>query len=158
MRRAMDDAVEPVTETVEILEATEVFAEFEDRVKGIEVAAEIDDAGALSDRIKDLRSDLRGAEAGDDLMDALQDARRALRGSDPDPAEVREALSEARTAFDAELAWRRAAAEDVLPGLRAYLADVDDTLGLFQKQVIPEEVAREIVGCQSRHRDVSLQF
>ena len=156
-RRAMDDAVEPVQEVVTRLEATDAFAALADRLAAIEVPAGVDPE-ALSDEIQELGRAARDAEAGDDFEDALRDARRPLRDNEPDLAEVREFLAEARTAYEQELAARQAAVQEVLPGLKAYLGAVDATFGLRQEPVIPEEVAFEIVGCQSRHRDLSLHF
>ena len=156
-RRALDDSVEPVTEVVARLEATGRFAALEDGFAAIEVP-EGADPDALGERLKALQSAARDAEAGDGVNDALRDARRPLRDSEPDLAEVRAALAEARSAYAAELDQRRAAVEEVLPGLRAYLEAVEPTFGLRQEPVIPESVATEIVGCKARHRDVSLHF
>jgi len=158
LRRAMEGAVVPVQETAARLEATDRFAALESRLADLDTGARETDPEALSEAIKQTQSAARDAEAGRDLTGALSDARRPLRDAEPDFAEVREALAEARTAFAEELAWRRAAAEEVLPGLRDYLGAVDDTLGLYQKQRIPLEVADAITSCQARHHDVSLHF
>ena len=156
-RRALDESVEPIEEEVARLSATDAFAALEDDLAAIEVPAGAD-PDALGEKLKALQSAARSAEAGDALNDALRDARRPLRDTEPDLAVVREALAKARSAYQAELTRRRAAVEEVLPGLRRYLDAVDPTFGLRQEQEIPESVAEEIVGCQARHRDISLYF
>ena len=157
-RRASDDAIEAVDEMIARLELTDRFAELEDDLAAIGPDLEGADPEQMEERLKDLRDRFSDAEAGDELSDALRDARRPFRDDNPDLAAVREALAEAGTAFEAELAWRRAAAEEILPGLRQYVGALDDTIGLRSQPRMPHDVALDVAACRANHRDISLYF
>ena len=111
----------------------------------------------MADRIKDLRSAMRDANAGKDTVKGLADARKALR-KNPDPVKATEALDRAVAGLAEDLSWRREAAEKVLPGLQTYSAALADTIGLRQQRVLPREQALYVASCTSNHRDISLNF
>ncbi|HKK50517.1 MAG TPA: TRAP transporter large permease subunit, partial [Myxococcota bacterium] len=75
-RRSADDGYEPVQEIAVRLRATDAFAALEDRLRAVPGEFEGTEPEAMDDRLQDLRSAFRDTEAGDDLMDALGDARR----------------------------------------------------------------------------------
>ena len=83
-------------------------------------------------------------------------ARRCART--PDPEKAAEALDKSVAALAEDLAWRRAAASEVLPGLETYSAALSDTIGLRQQSVLPREQALYVASCNAGHRDISLNF
>jgi TRAP-type mannitol/chloroaromatic compound transport system permease large subunit/ribosome-binding protein aMBF1 (putative translation factor) len=157
-RRASNDGYEPVLEMIAILEATDSVAALEPRIE--EAAARLGEASAedLEEQLSDILSAARDAEAGDDLTDALSDARRAVRDDEPDLDAARENLGLAREALAAELAWKRAAIERVLPGLERYRDRLAGTIGIRTLERLPREHALYIASCEAQHRDISLLF
>jgi hypothetical protein len=54
--------------------------------------------------------------------------------------------------------WRAKAKDELLPGLQTYEVAIGGTIGVRQQPRLPEAEAKEIVGCLSQHRDISLYF
>ena len=67
-------------------------------------------------------------------------------------------IAEAVAAFEAELEWRRRAERELKPGLDAYAAAIQDTIGLRGQPRLPTEQALYVASCSSGHRDISLSF
>jgi len=156
-QRTTDDAIEPVSEVATVLAATEALAALQDNLATLREDVATGDPAALVERIEDLRSAMRDAEASRDTIKGLSDARSALRRN-PDPVVAAEALAASAEALTAEIAWRRDAAERILPGLRAYETALADTIGLRQQPRLPLEQALYVANCSASHRDLSLNF
>jgi len=73
-------------------------------------------------------------------------------------AEATRLLVDARALFTAELTWRTAAAEALLPELNRYNDTVKTTIGLRLQPRLTTDQAKAIAACQSAHRDISLSF
>ncbi|MEM1164269.1 MAG: TRAP transporter large permease subunit, partial [Pseudomonadota bacterium] len=131
-RRTTDDAFEPINELTETLAATDALAALEGELTAIRAEVATADPEAMAERIKELRSAMRDANAGKATVKALADARKALR-KDPDPVKAAEELDGAIAGLAKDLAWRAEAAEKVLPGLQTYSAALADTIGLRQQ-------------------------
>jgi len=158
-RRSSDEAFEAVDEMLARLDMNPAFLDLGDELRALPDAVDAsDDPDAIQERIDEVRGALGDAEADRDITGALRDASRPYRDQDPDLDTVREALSEAIAAYEAEAEWRQAAAERIAPGLRSYREALDRTIGLRQKPRMPREVALDVASCQSNHRDISLYF
>jgi TRAP-type mannitol/chloroaromatic compound transport system permease large subunit len=156
-QRTTDDAFEPVVEISNVLQATPALAALEADLAQLSADVAGAEPAALVERIEALRSAMREAEAGDDIIDGLSDARDELR-RDPDKEAAAAALDESMAALTAELEWRRRAETAILPGLMAYQDELGGTIGLRQQPVLPREQALYVTACTSSHRDVSLSF
>lgn len=156
-RRNGDDAFETINELRQTLAGTEALSGLTADLDTLRADVATGAPEALVTRIEELRSAMRDAEAGHDTVKGLSDARKALR-KDPDPVTAAEALGRAAEALTGDLAWRRAAAEQLLPGLDAYSAALSDTIALRQQPSLPRELALYTASCNSGHRDISLNF
>ncbi len=156
-QRTADDAFEPVIEVSSLLQATPALAALEPDLAQLRSDVPAGEPAALVERIEALRSAMRGAEAGRDVIGGLSDARDALRRN-PNKEQAAAALDEALAALAADLEWRRRAETAILPGLLAYREELRDTIGLRQQPVLPREQALYVAACTSTHRDVSLSF
>ena len=76
----------------------------------------------------------------------------------PDSAKVLRALAATLQLYDEELAWRRRAEPELLPGLSAYEAEIRGTIGLRRQPELPKAEAIAVAGCMAYHRDISLNF
>ncbi|MGF1447410.1 MAG: SLC13 family permease, partial [Pikeienuella sp.] len=157
-RRAMDDAVEPVTEVIARLRLTDEMAALDGKIGEVRAALAAEGALSVEERIDDLPSVFRDVDVDRDLTGAFRDARRVYRDDEPDPAEIDAALVEAEEAFAEELEWRQAAVREVLPGLEAYNSALSGTIGLRQQERLDRDRALEVAACRSQHRDISLHF
>jgi tripartite ATP-independent transporter DctM subunit len=157
-RRASDEAVSTVAELVERLSLNDAMAAIGPEIVAIEGSLESTEPETMDERLQALAGRFRDVEAGSDISGAIRDARRPFRRGPPDFAVVREALAELSAAYEEELAWRQAAAADLLPGLRNYISALSDTIGLRQQDRMPRNVALDVAACRSHHRDISLSF
>ena len=78
-RRNADDAFEPINELNEVLGATETLAGLEGELTAFAATSKTGDPVALVERIEELRSAMRAAEASKPTVKGLSDARKALR-------------------------------------------------------------------------------
>ncbi|MEM7057292.1 MAG: TRAP transporter large permease subunit [Pseudomonadota bacterium] len=156
-RRTSDEAAAPVAELADVLAGTEALAGTEEELRAIRADVESADPKELVERIETLRSAMRDASAGKDTVKGLSNARKSLR-KDPDPVKAAEELDASIAALAEDLSWRRTAQTEVLPGLNAYTAALADTIGLRSQQKLPSEQALYVAGCNSGHRDISLNF
>ncbi|MEM9139179.1 MAG: TRAP transporter large permease subunit, partial [Pseudomonadota bacterium] len=156
-RRTVDDALEPIVELKEVLAATDDLASLEADLTQLRADMATGEPKALVERIEDLRSEMRDANAARDTVKGLSDARKELR-KDPDPVAAAEALDASVAAFAEDIAWRQSAKTQVLPGLAAYQREIADTIGLRSQDRLPREQALYVATCNSDHRDLSLNF
>jgi hypothetical protein len=157
-RQNADGAYEPIIELLGIVAATDRLAGLESRIKQLEsaiVGGDPKDAVARIAEVAKLVGKVDGAGA---IRSQLSKARRALKSKKPDPEKALASFNKALQAYDEDLSWRRRASKELLPGLRDYEATIRDTIGLRQQPRIPEKQALEIAGCNSAHRDISLNF
>jgi len=158
-RRELDQAYTQMNEIQVLLRGTPDFvavgAAF-DKLDGL-VAAQ-DGAGA-EELAGEIAKQLDRAKiADDDITGELSKLRREAKKGSPDWAKVEASFQAAFDAYQAELGWREAAARDLLAGLDGYELAIRDTIGLRQQLKLPEDVAVQVAGCMSHHRDVSLSF
>jgi hypothetical protein len=99
----------------------------------------------------------RLAEAGS-IKSKISRARRAIGGRKPNPDKALKELQNGLKIFSTEVTWRKRASAELLPGLIAYDNAIKNSIGLRQQERLTTEQAKEIVVCQSFHRDISLNF
>ena len=92
------------------------------------------------------------------IKSLLSQARRAIKGKKPDPAQAAGFLAGAVAAFDQDLAWRKRAEAELKADLIAYDDAISDTIGLRGQPRLPVEQALYVAGCGAAHRDISLSF
>ena len=84
--------------------------------------------------------------------------RRALGRRNPNPTKMAKDLAEGLKRYRAEVSWRRRAQAELASGLEVYDAAIQDTIGLRSQERLTSDQADVIAGCQSVHRDISLNF
>lgn len=114
---------------------------------------------ALAEEVSAVESRLNDLAGSGDLRSALSDLRRSLSGRRADPERAAELAPEAVSVAQAEAAWRvQAAASPIIGTLQALEAETRATLGLREQARLPRDMALQVAGCLSHHRDVSLLF
>lgn len=157
-RRAADDAVEPVSEMLAMLADNPGFFELETQLTGLRGVIADDQPAAAEealDQVGKAFGQLAGANA---VSSALSKARRAMRGSSPDRAKAMAEYDKAVAIYQDQKTWRAAADSRLKPGLEAYLAALSETIGARQQTRLSRSQALYLAGCNSVHRDLSLNF
>ena len=157
-RRGVDEAYEPVAETLAIISDAGALAAIGDRLKALENALATQPPEKAAEAFRDaerLFNDIAGASQ---VKTPFSRARRDLTRQEPDVAGAAESLAQGLERYATELAWRQRAAAELLPGLAAYEAAIRNTIGLRSQPRLNGEQAADIASCLSVHRDVSLNF
>jgi len=157
-RRNADQAFEPVLEIREILAATDALAKLKPELAGLKEAVSTMDPKESAEVIKQVSSLFSPVAGTKDIRSALSKARKAVRGKNPDPEKALKELEKADKAFAEDMEWRTRAVADLAPGLEAYSEAVKHTIGLRLQPRLPRDMALEVAGCLSDHRDISLNF
>ncbi len=158
-RRNADQAYEPLQEVIEIVQATDALQATGENLRALAGALQsAASAESFLQQLEPVREALGDIAGAGDIRKAINAARRAMRGDEPDSAKAAEALSEAEALLDSELAWRRQAAEQLLPQLATFDAAIRDTIGLRGQRRLPREQALYVAGCSASHRNLSLSF
>ncbi len=157
-RRAADESVGPARAFLSIVDANDAFFALESELRGIQSLVETGDRAIAEETAKALGSAFGALAGADDIRSALSKVRRSMREGRVDREKAAEDWADAVAAFDAQVAWRRAAAGDISTGVRAYLAAISDTVGSRQQERLNRDQALHISGCNAAHRDISLNF
>ncbi|WP_417687147.1 TRAP transporter large permease subunit [Roseibium sp.] len=157
-RRTVDQAYEPVVEVRAVLSGAEALAAKEAEIVAVKDAlATLSPEDAVA-RIEELRSSVGEVEGTSDIRKGLSEARKIMRSKTPDAAEASAELDKSLAALAEDLEWRSKGASELLPKLAEYEAVVERNIGLRQLPRLPDDMALDVAGCLSGHRDVSLNF
>jgi TRAP-type mannitol/chloroaromatic compound transport system permease large subunit len=157
-RRNVDTAYVTIAELTAIIADTGLLEAVRGDIEDLKGIVESGDAETAAERINEVARAVGKIEGAGDVRSLLSKARRAIRRKTPEPEKALGFIDEAIAEHEAQMTWRRQAKTDLLPGLEAYEAAIRDTIGLRQQPRLPEDQVKEIVGCLSRHRDISLSF
>jgi len=157
-RRNVDTAYEPIGEIVAVVAATDRLAALRGDIEALKDLTLTAEPEAAAERINEIAKAVGEIEGARSIRSLLSKARRALRSKTPEPDTALESIDQALTAHASEMAWRAQAKTELLPGLAAYEAAIRDTIGLRRQPRLPVAQVKEIVGCLSEHRDISLYF
>ncbi|MEM1316499.1 MAG: C4-dicarboxylate ABC transporter permease, partial [Pseudomonadota bacterium] len=157
-RRAGDASAEAPAALAAILASTEALRAIEPELQAMLERIRSEEPEALVDPITELRSAFSDIEGARDVRGAVNDARSALRGREPNPAEAIAAMEESLRLHAAQIAWRDRAETELRPGLETYVQEITQTVGARQRESMPRSMALSIAACESNHRDLSLHF
>ncbi|MEM9145523.1 MAG: SLC13 family permease [Pseudomonadota bacterium] len=157
-RRAQDEAYEPIVEAMALLRLTEAMPAAGAELDAVIARLATEGPASVEEDIRALGGVFREVGADRDVTKPIRDARKPYRDDEPDAAEIREELMDAKEAFEEELAWRQAAVTSVLPGLETYEAAIRNTIGLRAQPKLDRDQALYVAACRADHEDISLFF
>ncbi|MCC0053227.1 MAG: TRAP transporter large permease subunit [Rhodobiaceae bacterium] len=157
-RRTIDQAYEPLLEVLATIRAGDQLQAMSADLDALVASLQNDTAEAFLEKIDPVRSAIGEIPGASKVRNAVNDARKAMRSTTPDPAAAAAALAEAGTLLASEVAWREKASTGLLPGLETYEAAIRNTIGLRGQHRLPRTQALFVASCSSHHRDVSLSF
>ena len=157
-RRTVDQAYEPILEIKAILADAETVAGFGPELEALKQQLPQLEPEAAVEAIAAMRSKVGEAEGTGDIRDGLTEARRIMRSREPNAEDALAEIDNSIAALQSDLAWRQRAASELLPALQEYDAVVVNNIGLRQQDRLPNDMALDVAGCLSDHRDISLSF
>jgi tripartite ATP-independent transporter DctM subunit len=157
-RRNVDAAYEPVATVRGLLAGAETLGSLREHIEGLVTVVANAPFDEAVEAAEDVLAMVRAVEGTSSIASKVSKTRRALRGQNPDRAEAAVQLAEALVLYDAEVAWRQQAVEQVAPGLNTYNEAIHDTIGARLQERLTKDQATTLAVCLSHHRDVSLNF
>ncbi len=157
-RRNVDEAYSPIIETIKTIESAEQLSLLKDNIDRLENYIKEKPHKESADDIAETMTLIAQVEGASKIRSALYKVRKALRGRKVDPEKAIELLNSAKKIYQQDVTWRRAAATQTLPQLKAYDKAIKHTIGLRQLPKIPKNIALGITSCTSEHRDLTLYF
>jgi tripartite ATP-independent transporter DctM subunit len=158
MRRIGDNSYETVAEVAAVLRGNDAFDALGEPLRALRAEVESGDAEATAAALDALADQFRDIEGAGDIRSDLGGARRILERTPDNRAEALEEFDSALAEYEAQAAWRSAAEAAVLPGLEAFLADTQATLGVRFASTLTRDQALFLAGCTANHRSLSLSF
>ena len=153
-----DDAYEPIMELQNVLSGAELLQGLREPIAGLRQELESMEAKAFAERVAEVSRQVREVEGTSAIRSQLSNARKAMRARTPEPDKAVAAIDKALELYDADVAWRVKAANDLGPAISTYDGKIRDTIGLRLLDRLPEDISLYIAGCNSGHRDISLNF
>lgn len=157
-RRTADGAYGPVREVADVLAGTDALLALDGELVALKDVILNAPGKEAADKISDTSKIFGDIEGTSKVRSALSKARRFVKSRKPKPEEAIKEIDKARTAFLADLEWRKRAVTELKPAIDAYEAMIHDTIGLRQQKRLPRAQALDVAGCLSHHRDLSLNF
>ena len=157
-RRNVDDAYEPVAETLKIIADTEVLLSLEKQIRELETVIRYKPAKEAMETIKMVESAIGSVKGASAVKSKVSKARRALKGNKADPEKALELLQQGLAIYATETEWRKRASRELVSGLTAYDDAIRNTIGLRQQERLTNDQASEVASCKAVHRDISLDF
>lgn len=156
-RNTMDDAYEALSNVQKLIASADQLASLEKDIRDLEaVIANIPGAEAI-EKIKAVANKVGAVSGASSIKSKLSKARRAIKRKD-DRVKAANELAKALKIYTEEVTWRQKAKINLLSDLQQYDADIYDTIGLRMQERLTSEQAKEVAGCLSNHRDISLSF
>jgi len=157
-RRTVDDAYEPLVNLEKLINGADDLAAQGAGLESLRQVIENDEPKLAMKTIKSIASKLGSVAGSSAIKSKLNKARRALKGKKMDRAKSMNELEKGLALYAIEIKWRRKAANDLLPGLKAYNQSILGTIGLRQQERLTTIQAKAIATCLSVHKDISLSF
>ena len=158
-RRTVDSAYSPVTDLIELIEATGDFNKLENELNGLR--NQIANGASPEDMIDPLKSlakqfgSIKGASK---IKSQISKARRVLSKKAPKIDKAIAHLDKAKVIYSEQRLWRERSMSELLPGIKVYEQAIRGTIGLRLQKRLAKTEALYVAACTSGHRDISLHF
>jgi TRAP-type mannitol/chloroaromatic compound transport system permease large subunit len=157
-RRTVDQAYEPIIATIKTIDTAGALAAVRGELEGLRGIINSQPISKAAESVGATLTKVGAVNGVGSVRSALSRVRRALTGRTPNKDDALKALDATLAVYETQLAWRQKAAQNVLPGLRAYETAIQDTIGLRKLEKLPSKVVPSMASCTAYHRDVSLYF
>ncbi len=157
-RRNADEVYEPLNRMLAIVGSVNRLKALEGNLRSLEALIDAEENSIIIARMRSVVLSLRRIEGTSEITKAVRTAQKALKAHTPASDVAKRSLAKAVALFRADVSWRQAAADQLLPELLTYEAAISGTIGLRSKARLPDKVALNVAACIATPRDVSLNF
>ena len=158
-RQTVDGAYAPLPVMIRAIAQAERVAALAPQIDALRRVVETQAGAASTTAIQAVERAVSELEGTGKIKSALTKVRRALKNAEqPRREQALTHYATALTLLRTEIDWRSAAAQSMLPALRAYQAALRGSIGLRLQPRLTGEQADYVAACQSTHKDLSLYF
>ena len=157
-RRNADESYEPIQSMQKMISEHEVFISLKHRLPPMQEIIENESPITAMAALKALGAEFDTLTNAHPVKSSLSKARRALRGSSPDPVKAVDQLTIAIQRLDTEIEWRSRAAREFKPELEIYDFAIRQTIGMRLQERLTPDQAEVVASCLAVHKDLSLYF
>ena len=108
--------------------------------------------------VQKIQEELKSINGTYNITESLSKLKKELERKTQKIDRIENNLKKSLSAFDLETSWREKAKETHLASLSSLEVLIRGNIGLRRQPQIPEEQAKEILYCQTFHKDLSLYF
>ena len=108
--------------------------------------------------VEQIEQSLKSINGTYDITNPLSKLKKELKRKSLNISRIEKNSSKMISAYNIETAWRKQAKETHLVSLRSLEELIRGNIGLRKQPQIPKEQAKEILYCQTFHKDLSLYF
>ena len=108
--------------------------------------------------VQKIQEELKSINGTYNITESLSKLKKELERKTQKIDRIENNLKKTLSAFDLETSWREKAKETHLASLSSLEVLIRGNIGLRRQPQIPEEQAKEILYCQTFHKDLSLYF
>jgi len=108
--------------------------------------------------VQKIQEELKSINGTYNITESLSKLNKELERKTQNMDRIENNLKKSLSAFDLETSWRVKAKETHLASLSSLEVLIRGNIGLRRQPQIPEEQAKEILYCQTFHKDLSLYF
>jgi tripartite ATP-independent transporter DctM subunit len=108
--------------------------------------------------VQEIQEELKSINGTYNITESLSKLKKELERKTQKIDRIENNLKKTLSAFDLETSWREKAKETHLASLSSLEVLIRGNIGLRRQPQIPEEQAKEILYCQTFHKDLSLYF
>jgi len=108
--------------------------------------------------VEQIEQSLKSINGTYDITKPLSKLKKELKRKSLNMGRIEKNSLKVISAYNIETAWRKKAKETHLASLRSLEKLIRGSIGLRKQPQIPKEQAKEILYCQTFHKDLSLYF
>ena len=157
-RRSADKGYEDLRDFVLDIEDVAKLQQLKNQfvsLSNLKVETQTDEALLLVQKIQEELKSINGTYS---ITESLSKLKKELERKTQKIDRIENNLKKSLSAFDLETSWREKAKESHLASLSSLEVLIRGNIGLRRQPQIPEEQAKEILYCQTFHKDLSLYF
>ena len=157
-RMNVDESYETIITLRRKLSETDRLEEISEEILPLIEVIKTRSAEEAMEMVNSVESDIDALTEVHQVKSLLSKARRALRGTNPEPEKAIELILKASEQAQVEIAWHNRALDELSEDLTIYDNTIADTIGMRMQSRLTHDQAESISDCLSVHRDLSLYF
>ncbi|MEE9447693.1 MAG: TRAP transporter large permease subunit [Arenicellales bacterium] len=154
----LDGAFNQISDLQNVLASTASAEDLSAPLAALSEGVHSGDPAETMFQIKALEKQMSDVPGVSKIKTLLSKARRALKKGEAKRDKAIASYTKATELFAANLTWRTASKDSLLPQLSRFKADLSDHIGLRAQDKLSVDQAKYVASCQANHRDISIYF